>query len=68
MTGWDNALGWSLIATLFVFAMTVIDLVNIGESCMVSSSIELIADDLFFPEGPRWRAGEQKLYFSDVMA
>ena len=35
---------------------------------MVSSSIELIADDLFFPEGPRWRAEEQKLYFSDVMA
>ena len=35
---------------------------------MVSNSIELIADDLFFPEGPRWRAEEQKLYFSDVMA
>ena len=50
--------------------MTVADMVNvnIGESRMVSSSIELIADDLFFPEGPRWRAGEQKLYFSDVMA
>ena len=35
---------------------------------MVSNTIELIADDLFFPEGPRWRAEEQKLYFSDVMA
>ncbi|MGY8881446.1 MAG: SMP-30/gluconolactonase/LRE family protein [Dehalococcoidia bacterium] len=35
---------------------------------MVSSSIELIAGALFFPEGPRWRAEEQKLYFSDVMA
>ena len=35
---------------------------------MVTSSIELVADDLFFPEGPRWRAEEQKLYFSDVMA
>ncbi len=35
---------------------------------MVSGSIELIVDDLFFPEGPRWRAQEQKLYFSDVMA
>ena len=38
------------------------------EKCMVTSSIELVADDLFFPEGPRWRAEEQKLYFSDVMA
>ncbi|NQW19796.1 MAG: SMP-30/gluconolactonase/LRE family protein [Chloroflexi bacterium] len=35
---------------------------------MVSNSIELIADGLFFPEGPRWRTEEQKLYFSDVMA
>jgi sugar lactone lactonase YvrE len=35
---------------------------------MVSSSIELVAEDLFFPEGPRWRAEEQKLYFSDVLA
>jgi sugar lactone lactonase YvrE len=35
---------------------------------MVSNSIELVADNLFFPEGPRWRAEEQKLYFSDVMA
>jgi len=35
---------------------------------LVSNTIELVADDLFFPEGPRWRDGEQKLYFSDVMA
>ena len=28
----------------------------------------MVADDLFFPEGPRWRADENKLYFSDVMA
>jgi len=32
------------------------------------TSIETVADDLYFPEGPRWRAGEGKLYFSDVMA
>lgn len=32
------------------------------------ASIEMVADDLFFPEGPRWRADEGKLYFSDVMA
>ena len=31
-------------------------------------SIEMVADGLFFPEGPRWRAEEQKLYFSDVLA
>ena len=35
---------------------------------MVLDSIEIVADELFFPEGPRWRAEEQKLYFSDVMA
>ncbi len=35
---------------------------------MVSNSIDMVADELFFPEGPRWRAGEGKLYFSDVMA
>lgn len=35
---------------------------------MVSNSIEMVVDELFFPEGPRWRAGEGKLYFSDVMA
>jgi sugar lactone lactonase YvrE len=35
---------------------------------LVSNTIELVADDLFFPEGPRWRSEEQKLYFSDVMA
>jgi len=28
----------------------------------------MVADELFFPEGPRWRADEGKLYFSDVMA
>ena len=32
------------------------------------ASIEMVADDLFFPEGPRWRAEENKLYFSDVLA
>jgi sugar lactone lactonase YvrE len=32
------------------------------------AAIEMVADDLFFPEGPRWRADEGKLYFSDVMA
>ena len=31
-------------------------------------SIEMVADDLYFPEGPRWRPDENKLYFSDVMA
>ena len=31
-------------------------------------SIEMVADDLYFPEGPRWRQDENKLYFSDVMA
>ena len=35
---------------------------------MTSNSIEMVADELFFPEGPRWRADEGKLYFSDVMA
>jgi sugar lactone lactonase YvrE len=35
---------------------------------LVSNSIEMVADGLFFPEGPRWRADENKLYFSDVMA
>ena len=35
---------------------------------MISNSIELIADGLFFPEGPRWSANDQKLYFSDVLA
>ena len=35
---------------------------------MASDSIEMVADGLFFPEGPRWRADEGKLYFSDVMA
>jgi sugar lactone lactonase YvrE len=35
---------------------------------MATNLIDLIADGLFFPEGPRWRAEEQKLYFSDVMA
>ncbi len=35
---------------------------------MVSNPIEMVADELFFPEGPRWRADENKLYFSDVMA
>ena len=30
--------------------------------------MDMVADDLFFPEGPRWRAEEEKLYFSDVMA
>ncbi|MAE81009.1 MAG: hypothetical protein CL695_05430, partial [Chloroflexi bacterium] len=28
----------------------------------------MVADDLYFPEGPRWRPDENKLYFSDVMA
>ena len=31
-------------------------------------SIEMVAGDLYFPEGPRWRSDENKLYFSDVMA
>ncbi|GIT18687.1 MAG: hypothetical protein CM1200mP39_14930 [Dehalococcoidia bacterium] len=31
-------------------------------------SIEMVAGDLYFPEGPRWRPDENKLYFSDVMA
>ena len=31
-------------------------------------SIEMVADGLYFPEGPRWRPDEGKLYFSDVMA
>jgi sugar lactone lactonase YvrE len=35
---------------------------------LTSNSIEMVADELFFPEGPRWRADEGKLYFSDVMA
>ena len=35
---------------------------------MVSNSIELITDGLFFPEGPRWSANDQMLYFSDVLA
>jgi len=35
---------------------------------LTSNSIEMVADDLFFPEGPRWRAEDNKLYFSDVMA
>ena len=39
-----------------------------GEIILVSNTIEMVADDLFFPEGPRWRADEKKLYFSDVMA
>ena len=30
---------------------------------MAADSIEMVADDLFFPEGPRWRADEAKLYF-----
>ena len=28
----------------------------------------MVADGLYFPEGPRWRPDEGKLYFSDVMA
>lgn len=28
----------------------------------------MIAEDLWFPEGPRWRADEEKLYFSDILA
>jgi sugar lactone lactonase YvrE len=35
---------------------------------LASNTIEMVADDLFFPEGPRWRADEGKLYFSDVMS
>jgi sugar lactone lactonase YvrE len=35
---------------------------------LTSNPIEMVADELFFPEGPRWRANEGKLYFSDVMA
>lgn len=32
------------------------------------SNIEMIADNLFFPEGPRWNKKDSKLYFSDIMA
>ncbi len=32
------------------------------------AAIEMVVDGLFFPEGPRWRAEEGKLYFSDVLA
>ncbi|MDP6667297.1 MAG: SMP-30/gluconolactonase/LRE family protein [Dehalococcoidia bacterium] len=35
---------------------------------MAANLIDIVADDLFFPEGPRWRAGEGRLYFSDVLA
>jgi sugar lactone lactonase YvrE len=31
-------------------------------------AVEMVVDGLFFPEGPRWRTEEGKLYFSDVMA
>lgn len=31
------------------------------------TKFETIADNLFFPEGPRWRSKEQKLYFSDIL-
>ena len=30
--------------------------------------IESIAEDLFFPEGPRWNQRDSKLYFSDVLS
>lgn len=58
----DGVVGWQWFA-----ASAGVD-GSFREKCMVTSSIELVADDLFFPEGPRWRAEEQKLYFSDVMA
>ncbi len=32
------------------------------------SQIEMVAEDLFFPEGPRWNKRDSKLYFSDIMA
>ncbi len=35
---------------------------------LASNSIEMVADDLVFPEWPRWRSGGRKLYFSDVRA
>ncbi len=37
----------------------------------MTRTVELLVDDLFFPEGPRWRVGEDgagKLWFSDVLA
>jgi len=58
----DGVVGWRWFAD-----STGVD-GSFKEKRMVTSSIELVADDLFFPEGPRWRAEEQKLYFSDVMA
>ena len=58
----DGVVGWRWFA-----ASAGVD-GSFREKRMVTSSIELVADDLFFPEGPRWRAEEQKLYFSDVMA
>jgi sugar lactone lactonase YvrE len=61
-SGGDGVVGWQWFA-----ASAGVD-GSFREKCMVTSSIELVADDLFFPEGPRWRAEEQKLYFSDVMA
>ena len=30
--------------------------------------IESIAENLFFPEGPRWNQRDSKLYFSDVLS
>lgn len=37
----------------------------------MTQTAELLVDELFFPEGPRWRVGENgvgKLWFSDVLA
>ena len=30
--------------------------------------IESIAENLFFPEGPRWNQRDSKLYFSDILS
>lgn len=32
------------------------------------TTFEKVIDGLFFPEGPRWRAEERKLYFSDILS